>query len=371
MRSSLPAVRLADGEGNHRSAYGRLLKGLTWRRVGYTVLVAAGLALWTGPGSWMLDKHAWSPKLEIVGIRDFFVDRGWGWVFIFIVYLPVLFSQMLTLTVADNLHIPRVPRGALLVIALLIGTTVGSVVIVLLTNDFFGVVAVRGLAWGGLIALAYFKHRRDTELAAALHDAQLTRMEHQKKALESELQLMQAQVEPQFLFNTLRRISVLYETEASSAGRMLENLILYLRAALPHMRASTSTLGQELRLVQAYLNIECIREHGKLDFAFDIPDCLVSATFPPMVLLPLIEAIAVRGRGSADDNEALRAEACSGAGMLKLTFTHNPGVRPDATEIGNIRDRLTALYGAKGKLELAPLTRPGAVVTLEVPHVPT
>ena len=76
-------------------AYGRLLKGLTWRRVGYTVLVAAGLALWTGPGSWMLDKHGWSPKLEIVGIRDFFVDRGWGWVFIFIVYLPVFFSQML------------------------------------------------------------------------------------------------------------------------------------------------------------------------------------------------------------------------------------------------------------------------------------
>ena len=150
-------------------------------------------------------------------------------------------------------------------------------------------------------------------------------MELQKKALESHLQLMQAQVEPQFLFNTLRRVGDLYETDPSSADRMLDNLILYLRAALPQMRASTSTLGQEVRLAQAYLNIERIREHGRLDFAFDIPDRLVSAAFPPMVLLPLIEAIALRGRGSADDIGALRAEARADAGTLKLTFSAYAG----------------------------------------------
>src|SRR5262249_41496295 len=153
MRSPSPAVTLRVSPGDHRSAGRRFLNGLTWRRIGYTFLVAAGLALWTGPGSWMLDKSGWHPKLEIVAIRDFLVDRGWGWVFVFIVYLPVLLSQMLAMTVADNLRIPRVSRGAVLVIALLLGTTVGSAIVVSLTNDFFGVVAGRGLAWGGLIAL--------------------------------------------------------------------------------------------------------------------------------------------------------------------------------------------------------------------------
>ncbi len=275
----------------------------------------------------MLDKRGWSPKLEIIGIRDFLVDQGWGWVFVFIVYLPVFFSQMLALTVADKLHIPRVPRVALLVIALLLGTTLGSVVVVMLTNDFFGVVAGRGLAWGGLIALVYFKRRRDAELAAALHESQLARMEQQKQALESDLQLMQAQVEPQFLFNTLRRVGDLYETDPPSADRMLDNLIFYLRAVLPQMRTSSSTLGQEVEFAQAYLSVERIRLHDRLDFAFDVPERLASATFPPMVLLPLIEALAVHAQSGSDYDGALRVEARADAGKLELTLAHTGDAR--------------------------------------------
>lgn len=358
---------VADAMGDHPPAHGRLLNGLTWQRVGYTLLVTAALALWTGPGSWMLDKPGWHPKLEIIGVRDFLVDQGWGWMFIFVVYLPMFFSQMLSLTIADNLRIPRIPRGSVLVFALLLGTIVGTAIVVWLTNDFFGVVAGRGLAWGGLIALCYFKWRRDAEVAAALHNAQLARMERQKKALESDLQLMQAQVEPQFLLNTLRRIGDLYETEPSSADRMLENLIVYLRAALPQMRASTSALGQELRLAQAYLNIER-GGHGTLDFVFDVPDRLLSAPFPPMVLLPLIEAIALRDRGSADDIGTLRAAARADAGALTLTFTHSLSVCADRGDVATIRNRLTALYGAKAKLKFESLASRSSVVTLEVPH---
>jgi LytS/YehU family sensor histidine kinase len=364
------SLTLKATAADHRSAGRHLLDGLTWRRVGYTFVVAAGLALWTGPGSWMLDKSGWHPKLEIVAIRDFLVDHSWGWVFVFIVYLPVLISQMLALTVADNLRITRVPRGPVLVIALLLGTTVGSAIVVSLTNDFFGVVAGRGLAWGGLIALVYFKHRRDAELAAALHDAQLASMEQQKEALESDLQLMQAQIEPQFLFNTLQRIRDLYETDPASADRMLENLILYLRAVLPQMRASNSTLGQEVRLVRAYLNIESIGEHARPDFAFDIPEPLVSSAFPPMVLLPLIEAIAPH-RGPADrGRSSLRAAARVDARVLTVTFMHDSDVLPDTDSIGTIRDRLTALFGAEGRLDFDRLARQGTFVTLAIPHVP-
>src|SRR5205823_13230070 len=112
----------------------------------------------------------------------------------------------------------------------------------------------------------------------------------------------------------LRRVGDLYETDPPSADRMLENLILYLRAALPQMRTTNSTLGQEVRLAQAYLNIERIRTHGKLDFAFDIPDRLVSAALPPMVLLPLIEASALRGDSLVRDRGVLCAAALAGEG---------------------------------------------------------
>jgi LytS/YehU family sensor histidine kinase len=230
---------------------------------------------------------------------------------------------------------------------------------------------VWGLTWGGLIALVYFKRRRDEELAAALHATQLAQVELKKKALQSQLQLMQAQVEPQFLFNTLRRVGDLYETDRPSADRTLDNLIIYLRAALPQMRTSTSTLGQEVRLAQAYLNIERIRLHGRLDFAFDVPDRLASATFPPMVLLPLIEASALRGQDATGNGEILCAEARVDAGMLKLTLTgaHLPDDQPANDEIESIRSRLTALYGADGKLRLEPLNPRGALAMVELPHV--
>ena len=222
-----------------------VLKGLTWRRIAYTFLVAAGFALWTAFGNWMWIRYGLSPRP--IGIADFFLHKGWGCLLVFRVYLLLFFSQMLALTVADNLHISRFPRTVLLVVALVLGTIVGSVV-VMTSGSYLDWPPVWGLTWGGLVAFVYFKRRRDEELAAALHATQMAQVELKKKALESQLQVMQAQVEPQFLFTTLRRVGDLYETDRPSADRMLDNLILYLRAALPQMRTSSSTLGQEVRL---------------------------------------------------------------------------------------------------------------------------
>ncbi len=280
------------------------------------------------------------------------------------------FSQMLALSIGDNLHIARMPRTVLLVIALVLGTAVGSVAVTA-SGSYLDWPAAWGLVWGGLIALVYFKRRRDEELAVALHAAQLAHMELKKKALESNLQLIQAQVEPQFLFNTLRRVRDHYDTDRSAADRLLENLIIYLRATLPQMRDSTSTLEQETQLTQAYLNIECTRLHGRLDFAFDIPDHLFSAAFPPMLLLPLIDVLVLRGRRTTGHEEVLRVEARSHGGSLNLRLMHASGTRPEADEVERIRHRLAALYGAQGKLEVTPLNPLGAIATLELPYAPT
>ena len=277
---------------------------------------------------------------------------------------------MLALTVADNLQIYRIPRTVLLVVAFVLGTAVGSVV-VMTSGNYADSPPAWGLVWGGLIALVYFKRRRDEQLAAALHATQLEQVELQKNALEYQLQLMQARVEPQFLFNTLRRVGELYDADRSAADRMLDNLILYLRAALPHMRTRTSTLGQEVRLAQAYLNIERIRLHDRLDFAFDVPEELTSAMFPPMVLLPLIEALAMRASNGSDYDGALRTKARANDGKLKVTLAHTGDARAALGELECICGRLTALYGADGNLEVRPLKPRGTIATLHVPYVPS
>ena len=346
-------------------------KGLSWRRIAYTVAVAAGFALWGALGGGILRMSGWyGSRVGPVGFADFLTNQSWGFLFQFREYLLLFFSQMLALTLADNLRIPHVPRTVLLVTALLIGTTVGSTV-VMTTGHYENLPAATGLTWGGLIALVYFNRRRDEELAAALHAAQLAQVELKRKALESKLQLMQAQVEPEFLFNTLKRVGDLYENNPSSADRMLDNLIVYLRAVLPQMRTSSSTLGREVQLARAYLEIERIRLNDRLDFAFNVPQELGFAAFPPMMLLPLIEAVAMRAREGSDYEGALRMEACAKERTLAITLAQTGSARPAADAIENIRGRLAALYGTDAKLEVESLRPRGAIATLDVPYVAT
>ena len=339
-----------------------VLKGLTWRRLAYTVLVAGGFALVGTLGIWIVAKSGWKPRPGMWDLQEF------QWLIDFRLFVLMFVSQMLALTIADNLRVSLIPKWVVLTVALVVGTAAGSV-IVMTTGPYLVSPPVWGLTWGGLLALVYFHRRRAEELAVALHAAQLARVDLQKRTLESHLQVLQAQVEPQFLFDTLRRVGDLYETDRLLADQMLDNLILYLRAALPQMRTSASTLGQEVQLAQAYLNIERIQLHGRLDFAFDVPEGLGAAPFPPMVLLPLIEALSLREPRGTGDSELLRAKVRDGDGMLILTLLHTGGPRHATDEIGRIRDRLVALYGTEGKLEITPLTPRGTVATLELPYV--
>ena len=376
MLATSPASHSVSDRSDLRSALRRfvwpfdadiaLLKGLTWRRTAYTVLAAAGFALYGTFGYWVLAKSGWNPR---PGSGMSLVDKGLIGLIDFRVFLCLFVSQMLALTVADNLRISWIPRTVVLIIALVVGTALGSA-IAMTTGPYAVSPPVWGLTWGGLLALIYFKRRRDEELAAALHATQLAQAELKKKALGSRLQLMQAQVEPQFLFNTLRRIGDLYESDRSSGDRMLENLIVYLRAALPQMRTTSSTLGQEVQLVQAYLNIERLRTRNQLDSTFEIPAHLTPITFPPMVLLPLVEALALRGRNAIDESEALRVEAFAQPGVLKLTVAvtraHDSKSASNAVEA--IRSRLVALYGDTGRLRVEMRKPSGAVAAVELPH---
>jgi len=112
---------------------------------------------------------------------------------------------------------------------------------------------------GLLISLIFYVKRREARAAAALHKAEADRHLLSRQAVEAELKLLQAQVEPHFLFNTLASVQYLIETDPKEANVLLGHLIGYLRAALPQLRASSSTLAREISLAEAYLNVLRIR----------------------------------------------------------------------------------------------------------------
>jgi sensor histidine kinase YesM len=119
-------------------------------------------------------------------------------------------------------------------------------------------------------------------------------VELEKKTLESEalaaqMRLMQAQVEPHFLFNTLANVQQLIEDNSPTASTMLASLIAYLKAAVPQMRTDLTTLGQELAMVSHYLSIMQMRMGSRLRWSLSLPTDLAKCKIPPLIVITLVE----------------------------------------------------------------------------------
>jgi Histidine kinase len=223
------------------------------------------------------------------------------------------------------------------------------------------------------VACFVYVNRRTARAAALrLRAAELGRASSRRRTLESRLQAMQARVEPQFLFNTLAQVRELYEQDVVAAGRMLDDLIAYLRAALPHLRHSSSTLGQEITLVQAWLDIMRVRLGDRLRFDIDVPDAAKSARMPAMMLLPLIDHALVDGLQPTGAGGAIRIVAEAAAGRLRLSIVAC-GFVPNGQDNGldGIGERLHALYGDSASFEFERLREGGTRAILEIPYEDT
>jgi len=145
----------------------------------------------------------------------------------------------------------------------------------------FGNTFLRFGALGALFAAAYAYHRNESSDAAALQQAELDHAKLDAQMDEARLQVLQAQIEPHFLFNTLAHVRRLYQTDPKLAHDMLDNLMRYLEVALPQMRERDSTVEREARLAEAYLNIQRIRMGRRLNFEITLPHALRNARIPP------------------------------------------------------------------------------------------
>ena len=223
---------------------------------------------------------------------------------------------------------------------------------------------------GGAAVFLYADGRAARQTEARLRAAELDRIRRSKLALESRLQAMQARVEPQFLFNTLAQVERLYELDPALAAHMLDDLIAYLRAAMPLMRDTSSTLAQEIALARAYLDIVRLRLGQRLAVTIDAPQRAEEIRMPPMMLLPLIDHAVVRGLepSSATGTISIRTEVANG--RLRLTIADSgAGFVPEADGggVATIRERLAALYGDDARLDLRQADARATEAVLDLP----
>jgi hypothetical protein len=224
---------------------------------------------------------------------------------------------------------------------------------------------------GGLVVLIYARLRIAQRTRAALAAAELERATTTRQVLSSRLSSLQAQVEPRFLFNALADIEALYDTNAVKGERMLHELIAYLRAALPRLRSEGSTLRDEVELVRAFLAVMQVRKSDRLVFDVAVSPELGNASFPPMVLLPLVDNALRHGLEARPLGGRIALRATQQQDRLRVEVADDGTGRAsaivEARGLVTLRERLRGLYADQASLTLASNHPRGIAAIVDVP----
>ena len=200
----------------------------------------------------------------------------------------------------------------------------------------------------------------------------------ENRAAEAQLRLLQAQIEPHFLFNTLANVVSLMEADAPRAKAMLEAFVDYLRGSLSGLGHGGHTLGDEIDLIDAYMRIIKIRMEDRLDYAIEVPVALRALALPALTLQPLVENAIVHGLEPQIAGGRVRVGAKSDGRSLVITVdddgaglaapgsdaVHRPG---SGTALANIRRRLEQAYGSGASLDIRAAEPRGVCARLSLP----
>jgi signal transduction histidine kinase len=290
---------------------------------------------------------------------------------------------VLALTLAGALPLRLLaPRVLLFVAALLTGAALGEWAVLWLqwrTWPTVDVATVLGRTWrwlpiGAVTGAIVLFRQRTRELDARIHESDVTRLTLEQQRVELQLQVLQSQIEPHFLFNTLATIRRLHQTDPARGRETLAGFVHYLRCTLPEMRASETTLGREVDLIAAYLDVLRVRMGSRLEFAIDVAPGLRDHRIPPLSIATLVENAVKHGLGSLPEGGrlAIGASLESGSLVLRVADTGTGLTASQGTGMGltNLRVRLRSLYGEAGTLVLSSNEPRGLAATLRIPARP-
>jgi hypothetical protein len=350
-------------------------RAITWRTAGWTLL--AGTVLWviyvtTHQGFFIFLYEAQNGKFGSV-FKNFSLMQ----LFSFIFLLCVLPADL------------AVVRGAPRVRSYLVAVVTAGLLCAVIDWTIKGTLDAAGTAefrwwwkpvdalWifltvlflGGPSTFVYADWQRARRSAARLHAAGLARTQAARDILQRRLQALQARIEPQFLFDTLAHIGEIYKRDSEKGQQTLDSLIAYLRAAMPQMGGSTSTVDREVDLVRAYVAIVAARSDGRVRLTVG-GDTGESIAFPPMLLLPLVDHAIASSRLARVEDGAIALHAVKSGDYVQVTIGHGGNAfssTSDAEAVRRVRDRLHTLYEDAAKFELRTRADHGTEIVMEIP----
>ena len=226
--------------------------------------------------------------------------------------------------------------------------------------------------WTALAALLRQKE------AFARHQAlafELERSELERQALDARLHLLQAQVAPHFLFNTLANVQALVDAGSPRASAVLRSLVAYLRAVVPLLDQPAATFGRELELVQAYLELMHMRIPDRLRYAIHVDDAARELRCPPTTLLTLVENAVRHGIDPSEEGGSIEIEVQQRDGRCLIRVADSGaglGSRRDGlgTGLATLRERLQLMFGGDAQLRVTARHPRGTCAEVDIPAQP-
>lgn len=298
---------------------------------------------------------------------------------------PFVSAQLQGFSIAWCVNVAR-PWDAVhplrrLIVSVAIGSLLGIVLVILAKGYTWSYVTgkygmflfnvVVAFFNGVFVSLFFYVKLSAARAQATLARAEAERHLLSKQAVEAELKLMQAQIEPHFLFNSLAIIRRLYETDPARGRAMLRHLSRYLEASLPALREARSTLGRELALAVAYLNVQKIRMGARLEVDVDVPPALHALPVPPMMLSTLAENAVIHGVGPMPAGGRVTISARRAGGQLVVAVADDgrgfQSTWGTGVGLANIRARLATEFGGAAALDLTPHGDRGVTASITLP----
>ena len=240
----------------------------------------------------------------------------------------------------------------------------------------FGMLTFTGVLVGPWIALGAMVRQREAFARSQALAFDFERSELERQAQDARMRLLQAQVQPHFLFNTLANVQALVDAGSPQAAKVLASLVAYLRAAVPRLHEPVSTLGHELQLVRAYLELMHLRMPDRLQFTWNVDAATLDLRCPPMTLLTLVENAVRHGIDPSEDGGRIEIEVqlrdgrchvlVSDTGMGLQQAGNGPG-----TGLSTLRERLQLTFGGDAQLRLSSLEPRGVRAELDFPAKPS
>jgi len=266
--------------------------------------------------------------------------------------------------------------------AIISGSPLGVLIAYLVLSAFFAqdgtpvkfgawyVPVYLGLFFGAISSYIHYS-RREVDLAREkLRAEETARIKQDKQLAEAQLKLIQAQIEPHFLFNTLANISSLIPSDPNTAQYMLEQLNQYLRTSLSRTRNGQMSLRHEIDLLNAYLSIIKIRMGKRLQYKIDVDEAALNAFIPALLLQPIVENAIKHGLEPKLEggNIAIRCRLHNDTLIIEI---NDSGIGENAnwkqgTGLANVRDRVNTFYQQRGKFSLT-CNQNGSSVLFELP----